>query len=100
MLDSDGKVLATFNGTDVIASANGGQTDPNTNRQVLLTITEGDMAKVAKLRFRSSGNAFEFDNVAIQAAAVPGPASWALMIGGFGLAGAAMRRRRTALCFA
>lgn len=28
-------------------------------------------------------------------AAVPEPASWALMIGGFGLTGAAMRRRRT-----
>jgi hypothetical protein len=28
------------------------------------------------------------------AAAVPEPASWALMIGGFGLAGAALRRRR------
>lgn len=31
------------------------------------------------------------------AAAVPEPASWALMIGGFGLIGAAMRRRRTGL---
>jgi hypothetical protein len=31
------------------------------------------------------------------AAAVPEPASWALMIGGFGLAGAGLRRRRTAL---
>jgi hypothetical protein len=28
---------------------------------------------------------------------VPEPASWALMIGGFGLIGAAMRRRRTGL---
>jgi opacity protein-like surface antigen len=28
---------------------------------------------------------------------VPEPASWALMIGGFGLAGAALRRRRTAV---
>jgi hypothetical protein len=29
--------------------------------------------------------------------AVPEPASWALMIGGFGMAGAALRRRRTAV---
>jgi hypothetical protein len=28
-------------------------------------------------------------------AAVPEPASWALMIGGFGMAGASLRRRRT-----
>ena len=33
-------------------------------------------------------------------AAVPEPASWALMIGGFGLAGAAMRTRRTRARFA
>ena len=31
---------------------------------------------------------------------VPEPASWALMIGGFGVVGAAMRRRRTAAAFA
>jgi len=30
---------------------------------------------------------------------VPEPASWALMLGGFGLIGAAMRRRRTAVSF-
>jgi len=33
-------------------------------------------------------------------AAVPEPATWAMMIGGFGLAGAMMRRRRTAIRFA
>jgi hypothetical protein len=32
-------------------------------------------------------------------AAVPEPASWALMIAGFGLAGAAIRRRHTAMAF-
>ncbi len=31
------------------------------------------------------------------AGAVPEPASWALMIGGFGLIGSALRRRRTSL---
>ena len=35
-----------------------------------------------------------FGTVTVQA--VPEPASWALMIGGFGLAGAALRRRRAA----
>ena len=33
-------------------------------------------------------------------AGVPEPASWALMIGGFGLAGATLRRRRTASALA
>jgi hypothetical protein len=33
----------------------------------------------------------------VNAAAVPEPASWALMIGGFGMAGGMLRRRRTAV---
>jgi hypothetical protein len=46
--------------------------------------------------FSSDSNAFEFDKLA---AVVPEPASWALMIGGFGLAGATLRasRRKAAL---
>lgn len=32
--------------------------------------------------------------------AVPEPASWAMMVGGFGLAGAAMRRRKARVAFA
>ena len=39
---------------------------------------------------------FSLDNVSVSGA-VPEPASWALLIAGFGLTGAAMRRRRTAL---
>ncbi|MFS0737298.1 PEPxxWA-CTERM sorting domain-containing protein [Sphingomonas sp. 1P06PA] len=39
-----------------------------------------------------AGN-FRFD---VTTAAVPEPASWALMIGGFGVAGASLRRRRAA----
>ena len=34
------------------------------------------------------------------AASVPEPASWAMMVGGFGLIGAAMRRKKVAVTFA
>ncbi len=37
------------------------------------------------------------DNFTFSGTAVPEPASWAMLIAGFGLTGAAMRRRRTAL---
>lgn len=41
----------------------------------------------------NGGGGFQLDNVNLNAGAVPEPATWAMMIGGFGLAGAAMRRR-------
>lgn len=44
----------------------------------------------------SSDNPATFSRAAEAPAAAPEPASWALMVGGFGLAGAAMRRRRSA----
>lgn len=100
VLDAANNVLASFNGATVIASANGDQSNPATNRLVTLSLDGSSMTDAAKLRFRSSGNAFEFDNVAIQTAAVPEPTTWALMIGGFGLVGASMRRRSAAVSFA
>lgn len=47
----------------------------------------------------NSGNSYDvhWDNLQ---AAVPEPASWALMLGGFGLVGGAMRRRKAAVRFA
>jgi hypothetical protein len=44
---------------------------------------------------RSTDSSFEFDNVAT--AAVPEPATWAMMIAGFGMVGFAMRRRQRAV---
>jgi hypothetical protein len=43
------------------------------------------------------GQSAAFALYGTNAAAVPEPASWALMITGFGMAGASLRRRRTAL---
>ena len=52
-------------------------------------------AKVNQVVLSSSSNSFEVDNFAV--AAVPEPATWAMMIMGFGLAGALLRRRQYAL---
>ncbi|HZZ66808.1 MAG TPA: PEPxxWA-CTERM sorting domain-containing protein [Phenylobacterium sp.] len=54
-------------------------------------------APVTSVVFSSTGNSFEFDKLA---GGVPEPASWALMILGFGGAGAVLRgqRRRQAVC--
>jgi hypothetical protein len=44
------------------------------------------------------GNTIQIDNIVVDlGAAVPEPATWALMIAGFGMAGAAARRRNLAL---
>jgi len=85
----------TFNGgSSGVSPANGNQTAPNSNRLVTLTFTGADRFNVTGLRFRATGNAFEFDNVNIKTGAVPEPASWAMMVGGFGMAGGALRSRR------
>lgn len=54
-------------------------------------------AKVTSITFESSQNAFEFDGLAGNVVAVPEPGTWALMIMGFGGAGAMIRRRKMAV---
>lgn len=84
-----------FSGGDQgVSPSNGDQTNPNSNRLVTLTFTGADRWNVTGLTFSSTGNAFEFDNVNVTTAAVPEPASWALMLSGFGAIGGAIRRRR------
>ncbi|ODT86163.1 PEPxxWA-CTERM sorting domain-containing protein [Phenylobacterium sp. SCN 70-31] len=54
-------------------------------------------AKVTSISFESIGaNAFEFDGLAGSVAAIPEPATWAMMIMGFGAAGTMLRSRRRA----
>lgn len=91
VLGAGGKTLKTIVGGS-IPPANGNQMASDTNRRVDITAGAGET--ITGLRFKSTGVAFEFDNFA--AGAVPEPASWALFIGGFGMVGAASRRRRMA----
>ena len=54
-------------------------------------------ARVNQVILRSSGNSFELDNLAGSTGAVPEPATWAMMIMGFGAMGAVLRQRRLVL---
>jgi hypothetical protein len=69
------------------------QTSPTTNPIAKLTFTGADQGLVSGLRFNSSGNAFEVDNVAVKSTAVPEPATWMMMFVGFAALGRSMRRR-------
>lgn len=80
-----GGQLGAISGAD-----NGAQTTADTNGVFHFTFG----APVTSITFNSSQNSFE---VASISAGVPEPASWALMIGGFGLMGAAVRSRRAAV---
>ena len=66
----------------------GGET--TTNFHYSVNNSDGFQLRVNELNLAATGAV----NVG---GAVPEPATWALMIGGFGLAGAALRRRRTAV---
>lgn len=73
--------------------ANGNQIAMNTNG--LFTINAGVGETIVGLKLQSTGNSFEIDNLSV--AAVPEPATWAMMFGGLGLVGGLMRRRSAAV---
>ena len=89
-----------FDGSDIFDPANGYQGSGGT-ALVTLTFTGDDQTSFTGLQFAANQNAFEIDSMNV--AAVPEPATWAMMIGGFGLIGLAMRRRsrsRVSVAFA
>lgn len=89
VIGKDSTVLGTWTGTDVVAWAAGNQVDLDQNPLVTLTFTGVDQGNVGGLEFVTTQNAFEIDNIAIQA--VPEPGTWLMMLLGFGLLGGVMR---------
>jgi hypothetical protein len=94
-LDSGFNILASFSGNDIFNPANGNQTDPNTNPLVSFGLDGGSESQFAWLAMTSDQNAFEIDDITING--VPEPATWAMMLLGFGAIGFAMRRRKSAV---
>lgn len=90
-LDPAGNTIASVSGNK-LPLANGNQVAALTNRRVFFTFRPDE--KVTGVQLRSDGAAFEFDSIA-GTGVVPEPASWALLITGFGFIGAALRQRRT-----
>ena len=69
----------------------------NTNGRLTLTFDKA----IDRVVLGSSTNAFEISDIAgIRAGGVPEPSSWALMIAGFGAAGAVLRTQRRRQAFA
>ncbi len=91
MLDGTSK---TFNGKYIWGGSPPG--DGNRNNGYRVYYDFGG-AKVTSVVFTSTRDAFEFDGIGGNVAAIPEPGTWALMIMGFGGAGAMLRRRKAAL---
>lgn len=90
--DKDGAILQAFN----VVLTNGWGSDPGVYSHYGVTSNNG--IKGFSFSGAAAGNTSIDNLVAVTneggGNAVPEPATWALMIGGFGLAGAALRRRR------
>ncbi|MFD1611236.1 PEPxxWA-CTERM sorting domain-containing protein [Sphingomonas tabacisoli] len=90
----DGSSQAYIGGQIIndLSFPSGDQISGETNGVVTYRVVDGP--RLVGATFTSSQNSFEFDNLAT--AAVPEPATWAMMLGGFGLIGAVSRRRARA----
>ena len=90
-----------FTGADIAALipgfADGDQVSPTSNPIVTFFLTGLDQQAVS-FNMDSATNAFEIDNIVVNSAVggVPEPATWAMMLLGFGAIGFSMRRRRAA----
>lgn len=93
--------LTLFSGANIVGLFDFSADADSTNNLRSISLTFGGGVLMDRMTFVSTAGGrlnTGLDNVGITA--VPEPATWAMMIGGFALAGAAMRRRTTRFSFA
>lgn len=100
---SNGSTPFAFDGQNPPPPANGAQFDAANNRRVFFSLAPGETLN--SLEFHSNGYAMELDDIVFTGkrdvpkitASVPEPATWAMMLLGFGFVGGAMRsaKRKT-----
>ncbi len=89
-----GGFTESLTGTQLDPLANGDQSIPATNRRFEFTFDPNDL--INQVIFSSSGNSFEFDNIAVNDPPAPIPEPVTLSLFAAGLAGVAgLRRRKT-----
>ena len=82
----------SYGGAQLNLPANGDQGDGSTNRRFYFTFDPSD--QINQVLFSSSGNSFEFDNIAINDPPTDVPEPLTMSLFASGLAGAALLRRR------
>lgn len=90
--DQNNNLIGTINDSTGLWFSSGGDADVENYRFFGATNAGG----ISKIFISNDSGGIEVDHLqyGLNGPGVPEPASWALMIGGFGLAGAALRRRR------
>lgn len=92
LLDTDGNVFATISGSS-LPKPDGDQGAAMSNVRLFVSLDAGE--SLGGLTFRSTSYAFEHDDLAF--GVVPEPATWSMLLAGFGLIGFAARRRGRAV---
>ncbi len=100
---SNGVSLGSFNLVDTIGALssdyNGNPNNGQDSGEKFAFVNFLSSTPFDTIEFHQTGGGFEFDNLTV-GGAVPEPASWAMMLAGFGAMGTVMRRRKVKLTFA
>lgn len=92
--------VASAGGLDFAFAQDAARGRAATKRIMSLAFAGSDKFDSTGLRFRSINGGSEFDALDLTVSAVPEPATWGMLMLGFGLVGAGMRSRKRAMVLA